>query len=119
MQPEERDAAYLWDVHRHALRLRALTTGASREQFQAELMRRLAAERVIEIIGEAARRVSPSFREAHPEIEWRRIIGLRNVLVHQYAEVDIDILWGVATEHVPELIELLEPLIPLPPESEA
>jgi len=82
-------------------------------------MLRAAIERHIEIIGEAAGRVSPSFRDAHPEIPWRRIIAPRNVLAHEYGEVKHELMWRVATVHVQELIAKLEPLTPLDrPEAE-
>jgi uncharacterized protein with HEPN domain len=63
--------------------------------------------------------VSEAFQRAHPEIPWRKIIAQRNVLAHDYGEIQDDVLWQVATVSVPELIAALEPLIPpLPPESE-
>jgi uncharacterized protein with HEPN domain len=80
---------------------------------------RLAIERRIEIIGEAARRVSEGFQNAHPEIPWAKIVAQRHVLAHEYGEIQDDIVWKVATVSVPELISRLEPLIPpLPPQPE-
>jgi len=55
-------------------------------QYMDDRKLQLAVERSLEIIGEAARRVSPVFRESHPEVPWRRIIGLRNVLAHETAK---------------------------------
>jgi len=82
-------------------------------------MRQLAVEREVEIIGEAARRVSEPFREAHPEIPWQTIIAQRNVLAHEYGEIRQDLMWRVATTRMGELILVLESLIPpLPPEPE-
>jgi uncharacterized protein with HEPN domain len=71
----------------------------------------LAIERVLEIIGEAAGRISDSLRKAHPEIPWRQIIGQRNVLIHEYGEIKQDRLWKVAKENIPQLIEMLKPLV--------
>ena len=76
----------------------------------------LAIIRLIEVIGEAARQVSAEFRASHPEIPWRAIIGMRNELIHAYRHVNLDNVWQVATESVPELIAQLEALIP--PEGE-
>jgi uncharacterized protein with HEPN domain len=64
---------------------------------------------------EAAKRVSSTFKEAHPEIPWSSIIGQRNVLAHEYGEVLLERIWLVATKNIPELIQLLDPLIPPPP----
>lgn len=76
---------------------------------------KLAVERSLEIIGEAASRVSNEFRDAHPEISWKGMKGLRNVLIHEYGEIKHERIWVVATERVPDLIKLLEKLVPPPP----
>jgi uncharacterized protein with HEPN domain len=78
-------------------------------------MLRYAVERQIHVIGEAARRVSDTFSGNHPEIPWKGIIGLRNVLAHEYGEVLVERIWRVATERLPELVRALDPLIPKPP----
>jgi uncharacterized protein with HEPN domain len=67
------------------------------------------------VLGETAKRVSPDFRDAHPEIPWRKIMGLRNVVVHEYFHVDVRRAWKIASRDIPELINALEPLVP--PES--
>jgi uncharacterized protein with HEPN domain len=78
-------------------------------------MMQLAVERAIEIIGEAARNLTPAFRDAHPEIPWRPIIAQRHVLAHDYGDIKQDRIWRVVTVHVPDLISQLEPLVPPPP----
>ncbi|MBW2307944.1 MAG: DUF86 domain-containing protein [Deltaproteobacteria bacterium] len=75
-------------------------------------MLRDAVERHLEIIGEAAGKVSKEFRGAHSGIPWQKIIAQRNVLIHEYGEIEHDLIWRVAAFHIPELIALLEPLIP-------
>lgn len=64
------------------------------------------------ILGEAASRISESFREEHPSIPWRAIIGLRNILIHQYQEVDLKIIWHLTEKQLPDLIKHIEPLLP-------
>ena len=119
MQPSERDAAYLWDMLDAARTIREFTSAVRLEQYNQNRMLRLATERGLEIIGEAARRVSETFKQAHPEIPWRSIIAQRNVLAHEYGEIKQERIWIVATVRIKELIANLEPLIPLlPPESE-
>jgi uncharacterized protein with HEPN domain len=71
-----------------------------------------AVERHLEIIGEAANRVSPAFQEAHPEIPWRKIIAQRYALAHEYGEIKQELIRKAATIHIPELIAKVEPLIP-------
>lgn len=76
-----------------------------------------AIERSVEIIGEAARRVSTAYQSAHPEIPWREIIGQRNLLAHEYGQIDHALLYKTATDDIPELIVLLENLLPPPEEN--
>ncbi|MFP4502786.1 MAG: DUF86 domain-containing protein, partial [Candidatus Hydrogenedentota bacterium] len=88
MRPDERDAAHLWDMLDAARAVGEFVGDRRREEFlapgrEAE-MRRLAVERKLEILGEAARRVSEELRRGHPEIPWTDIVGLRNVISHQY-----------------------------------
>jgi uncharacterized protein with HEPN domain len=117
MQPEPKDAAYLWDMLDAARWVREFVRSRSFEGYTADRMLRGAVERHIEIIGEAANRVSRAFRAAHPEIPWERIIAQRNILAHEYGEIDDALVWRVATTRIPELISLLEHIVPpSPPE---
>jgi uncharacterized protein with HEPN domain len=68
----------------------------------------LALTHLIQIIGEAARRVSPEFRAAHPEISWTSIVGMRHKIVHDYIHVDFETVWETATTDLPELVKQLE-----------
>lgn len=116
MQAEERDAAYLWDMLQRACRIRDFVAGKTLDDYLGSQQLQDATERCVEVIGEAARNVSKSFRQGHPEIPWRAIVGQRHVLAHDYDDVRPEIIYRVATVHIPELIRQLEPLIPpLPP----
>jgi uncharacterized protein with HEPN domain len=64
--------------------------------------------RNIEVIGEAAKRVSPASREQMPQLEWKRICGMRDVLIHDYIGVDLDQVWNVASNRIPELERILK-----------
>jgi len=68
----------------------------------------LALVRLLEIVGEAAGRISKQVCACHPEIPWPEIIGLRNRLVHGYDAVDYDILWQIITDDLPALVSMLE-----------
>lgn len=63
----------------------------------------LALVHLVQIIGEAASRVSEDLRQCHPEIPWRQVVGMRNRVVHGYFEVDLNLLWHVVTLDVPKL----------------
>jgi uncharacterized protein with HEPN domain len=118
MQPESKDAAYLWDMLDAARAVQSFVASRSFEDYTSDRMLRGAVERHIEIIGEAANCVSRSFQATYPEVPWRQIIAQRNVLTHEYGEVDDGLIWRVATTHIPELISQLEQIMPpLPSEN--
>jgi uncharacterized protein with HEPN domain len=118
MRPDDRDAARLWDMLAYANEIQTTLADISFVGYVADKTLRLATERRIEIIGEAARNVSRPFQEAHPEIPWRKIVAMRHVLAHEYGEVKQETVFRVVTLHIPELIAQLEPLLP-PPEKGA
>jgi uncharacterized protein with HEPN domain len=64
------------------------------------------------VIGEAARHVSQEFTDAHPEVPWPNIIGMRHKVVHDYLGVDEDIVWQVVTKDLPGLVSVLQSLAP-------
>jgi len=82
------------------------------EAFQADEVLRLATERLIEIVGEAARDVSEQTKAANPQIPWRPIAVQRHILAHDYGEIAPEKIWRVATQHLPELIAQLEAILP-------
>lgn len=116
MRPEERDPAYLWDMLEHARFAVELTQEMSFRAFLSDRVKQLAMERVLEIVGEAARRVSEPFRLSHPEIPWALIIAHRNILAHEYDEIRQERLWKTATEDAPVLVAVLERLVPPSPQ---
>jgi uncharacterized protein with HEPN domain len=117
MLPVERDAAYLWDMLDSARSACEFAAGVRFDTYQRDRKLQLAVERAVEIIGEAARRVSEEFRTAHPEIPWRSMIGQRNILAHEYGEIKHERMWLLVTDHLPALISELEKLVPPnPPE---
>ena len=75
-------------------------------------MLRLAVERQLLVIGEAAVHISPQYRNQHPEISWKHFIEFRNVLAHEYGESLLNHVWLAATASVPELLAALLKLLP-------
>lgn len=119
MRPDERNAAYLWDMLDAALAIREFTFEMDYSQYIQDMKTRMAVERAVEIIGEAARNITENFKQDNPEIPWAKIIGQRNVLSHKYFALQHERIWIVVTEYIPDLIDKLKPLIPpLPPEAE-
>ena len=68
--------------------------------------------RRISIIGEATKRLSADFRSQHPEVPWKAMAGMRDVIIYDYDEVDLDEVWTVIRENLPQLLADLKPLIP-------
>lgn len=112
MHPETRDPAYLWDMLDAATSIREFTRNATFHEYAGNKLLRSAVERQLEILGEAAKRISAGFKESHPEIPWRQIVGLRNMLAHEYGDIKDNRVWQIVTESVPALIAQLEPLLP-------
>jgi len=80
------------------------------ELMEDEVLKR-ACIRSLEIIGEAVKKLSESFKNKHPELEWRKIAGLRDVLIHHYFGVDWDIVWDIIRNKIPDLEEKIRRLI--------
>lgn len=114
--PRERDdAARLWDMLDSARSIVSLVEKMTFEAYSADRRTKRAVEREIEIIGEAARGVSDTVRDKHPYVPWGKIVAQRHRLAHEYAEIDDELIWRVATVHAPELVRLLTPIVPTPP----
>ena len=93
----------------------SLVRGKTRQDYDRDTALRLALTHLIQVIGEAARRVSSQFRERHPEIPWDAIAGMRSKIVHDYMNVDEDIVWDSVTQELQPLIDELRKIVP--PES--
>ena len=107
-----RDDAYLLDMLLAARKVQDFTKDVDWEQFQDDELVQDAVMRQIQIVGEAARKVSPQCQEAHPQIPWQGIIGMRHRLVHEYFRIIPERVWDVVENDVPELIRHIEPLVP-------
>ncbi|HEY9557799.1 MAG TPA: HepT-like ribonuclease domain-containing protein [Acidimicrobiales bacterium] len=94
------------DVLEAADQLAALVAGG-RAAFDGDWMRQRAAERILEIVGEAPNAMSEEFKAAHPAVPWRHVVNLRHLLAHHYHRVDADQIWSIATDSVPALSEEL------------
>jgi uncharacterized protein with HEPN domain len=95
----------------HALQVATYVRGASLDDFHPDSLLCRGVERNVEIIGEAANRVSRAVQDAHPEIPWAQIIGMRNVLAHGYSVVDVRVLREIATTDINALIVALDEIL--------
>ncbi len=103
----------------HARRAVAAVAEKERSSLDSDFILAAALERFIEVIGEAASKVSAETKANTPEIPWREIIGMRNRLVHGYASVDHDIVWDVVSGDLPEVIDALDNLLSRNPGSDS
>ncbi|HSO83753.1 DUF86 domain-containing protein [Thiocapsa sp.] len=109
MRPEDRiRIEHMLDASQSVARFIA---GRTREDLDSDEMLRFALVRAIEIIGEAAGKVSQEGRQGLPEIPWREAVGIRNRLVHAYFDIDLDVLWKTASTAIPSLMRQLEAIL--------
>ena len=110
MRPPE-DEALLRDMLDYARRAVAAVAERERSDLESDFVLAAALERFIEVIGEAATKISPGAKASAPQIPWREIIGMRNRLAHGYASVDHDIVWDVVAGDLEMIIEALDALL--------
>ena len=108
----QRDESCLIDIWEAAELVRSFVQGIDRQDFDRDVLRQSAVIRQLEIVGEATKRLSEEFRQQHTEIPWRKMAGMRDLLIHAYDHVDIDAVWNAATLSMPALIEQLRPIVP-------
>src|SRR5690348_3796029 len=108
----ERDAALLLDMLIAARNAREFAQDLDHDTFLESKLHQNAVIRAIEVIGEAARRVSDGSRTQVPEIPWRQIIAMRHRLIHGYEDVRLDVVWAVVQDDLPPLISALETIVP-------
>ncbi len=101
----------LEDMLESSLKIKRYTKGLDYDSFIADDKTIDAVVRNFEIIGEAANKIDPDFRTRNPEIEWKRIRGFRNRIVHDYFGVDYRIVWSIIEDYLDELITWIEKLI--------
>lgn len=107
----DRDRVHLLDILEAARLALSYVQGVSREAFLSDTQRQDSVIRRMEIIGEAARRISSATQAAFPHLPWSGMIGMCNLLIHHYGDVDLEIVWDTVQRDLPGLIRLIEPLV--------
>ena len=105
------DRVSLVDMLIHAEEAVVLLGEATLNDLVEDRVRQLALRKLVEVVGEAANRVSEETQQRHQEIPWPQIIGLRNRLVHGYDDINLDILWQIIQNDLPPLTERLKAIV--------
>ena len=110
-QPE--DAVRIRHLREAAGKAIEFTKGRTRADLDRDEMLRLALTKLVEIVGEAARQVTPATRDEYPEVPWSAAARTRDRLVHHYFDIDLDVLWATVTDDLPALLRALpDPIEP-------
>ena len=105
-----RDTDYLFDIQEAIRRIAEYAGEFSYEQFRKDTRTQDAVIRNLEIIGEAAKGLSASFRKKYSDIPWKQMAAMRDRLIHHYFGINLDVVWGVVTEELPAVAEQIETL---------
>ncbi len=106
-----RDRASLLDIVNAAHRVLTFAQGVDKSVLSTNEEKQSAILYQVIVMGEAAKRLSPEFRNRHPQIPWKEIAGMRDILAHQYDRVDLKTIWDVINNDIPELLAFIEPLL--------
>jgi uncharacterized protein with HEPN domain len=106
-----RDQQSIQDIQQAAQEILSFASGMDQATFAADRRTQAAVLYDIIVIGEAANRLSDDFRQQHSTIPWKNIIGMRNILAHQYDDVDPDEVWKVIHQDISELMAMMAPLL--------
>jgi uncharacterized protein with HEPN domain len=107
------DKSYLLDIAKLCQTILRLTHNMTEREFQDDERTQLAVLYEMTLVGEVVKRLSTEFRHQHSEIEWRKIAGMRDRLVHDYDEVKLDLIWKVIKTNIPQLLTYILPLLPV------
>lgn len=102
---------FLKDMLLEAQLAQEFVAGVDYDSFLANAEKQRAVVRCIEVIGEAARNIPPPIRQRYPEVDWKKITGMRDRLIHGYAGMSLEIVWSVAKEDLPRLQEQIEKIL--------
>ena len=105
---DETRLRHILDAAREAV---GFIEGLQREDLDKDRKLYLSLIRLLEVIGEAARNLSSEFRQEHPDLEWKSMVGMRDRLIHGYFDVNLEVLWETVASDLPPLIEKLEKII--------
>ena len=111
MSKKQDDFVYIFHINDAIEKITTYVAAHNFEDFSNNEWDQAAITRYFEIIGEASNRLSPEFKQQHPEIEWRDMNDFRNFLIHDYMDIDLKIVWSTMTKDIPPLNEKINSLL--------
>ena len=105
------DDSYLLDILDSAEQIKLFTENLTSDEFEKDLKSNLAVQRLFEITGEATKNLSAEFREKNPQIDWKAMAGMRDILIHQYHNANNERIFKIARNNIPDLIQKIKHLI--------
>ncbi|HDR06411.1 MAG TPA: DUF86 domain-containing protein, partial [Candidatus Coatesbacteria bacterium] len=106
-----RDRSHLFDILEALNSIRAFITGVDYDSFVENDMLLSAVIRKLEIVGEATKRLSSEFRSAHPEVPWKMMSGMNDILIHDYDQVDVELVWKTVSFETDKTKRMIEELV--------
>ena len=111
MSREREYRDYVQDMLEAADKVASFISGMTQDQFLADEKTQYAVVRALEVIGEAAKKVPLAFRQEHPQVPWREVVGMRDKLIHDYFGVNVVVVWKTATEDAPNIASALREIL--------
>jgi uncharacterized protein with HEPN domain len=109
--PKQRDKSYLLDILDAGKKILKIIEGKSFEEFERDLTSPLAVARLLEIVGEASKNISNDLKEKYPGLPWKGMAGMRDVLIHQYRDADLVLIFETAKKRIPDMVVQIEKII--------
>ncbi|MEO7993643.1 MAG: HepT-like ribonuclease domain-containing protein [bacterium] len=110
-----REVAYLIAIEHWCVKLLEYTHDMTEEELLHDWLKQIAVAKMMELIGESARKLPDDLKAKHPEIPWKGMVGMRNILAHLYYEADFEKVWEAVTVHMPRVLEVVRLYIPPEP----
>ncbi len=108
---QRKDLGWLKDIFDASNSIKKITADITFDDFDSDMLKHLSVARLFEIIGEATKNLSNELRETHSNIPWKKMAGMRDILIHAYSEADNKIIWNSARNDIPDLIGQIDQII--------